>query len=57
MLLTNILLGIIIFVLIKIFSVLTDIDKKLSNKEAEKMKKFYSTLMDSIKKKKETVSK
>ena len=55
MLLTNILLGFIIFLLIIIFGCLTNIDRKISIVEAEKIEKFYKSLMDSIKK--ETVTK
>ena len=55
MLLTNILLGFIIFLLVIIFGGLTNIDRKISIVEAEKIEKFYKSLMDSIKK--ETVTK
>ena len=55
MLLTNILLGFIIFLLIIIFGCLTNIDRKISIVEAEKIEKFYKSLMDSIKK--ETITK
>jgi len=57
MLLTNILLGFIIFFLVLICGVLTNIDMKLNNTEAEKMQKLYRNLMDSIKKEKGAVNK
>jgi len=53
MLLTNILLGFIIFFLVLICGVLTNIDMKLNNTEAEKMQRFYKSLMGSIKRGKE----
>lgn len=49
-LITNILLGFIIFLLIIIFGGITSIDRKLSIANSEKKKKFYKSLMDSIKK-------
>lgn len=55
MLITNILLGIIIFFLVIIFGSIANIERKLSNYET--MQKFYKTLMDSIKKDKETILK
>jgi len=57
MLLTNILLGFIIFFLVLICGVLTNIDMKLNNTEAEKMQRFYKSLMGSIKKEKGAVTK
>lgn len=54
---TNILLGFIIFLLIIIFGSLINIDRKLSITEAEKMKRFHKSLIDSIKKEKEAVTK
>ena len=57
MLLTNILLGFIIFFLVLICGVLTNIDMKLNNTEAEKMQRFYKSLMGSIKKEKGAVNK
>ena len=57
MLMTNILLGFIIFLLIIIFGSLINIDRKSSITEAEKMQRFYKSLIDSIKKEKETVTK
>jgi len=55
MLLTNILLGFIIFLLVIIFGCLTNIDRKFSIVEADKMQRLYKSLMDSIKK--ETITK
>ena len=57
MLLTNILLGLIIFLLIIIFGSLINIDRKLSNEETAKMQRFYKSLMDSINREKETITK
>jgi len=53
MLLTNILLSFIIFCLVLIFGILIDIKTKLGNEEYLKVQKFYKSLTNSIKKKKE----
>ena len=51
MLINNILLAIIIFLLIIIFGGLVDIRTKIGNEEVERMRKFYKSVMDSVKKK------
>lgn len=55
--LTNILLGFIIFLLIIIFGCLSNIERKLSNEEYLKLQRFYKSLIKSIKKEKESISK
>ena len=53
MLVTNLLLCLVIFFLVLISGSLIEIDRKLSNEEQVKMKKFYDSLMESIRKKRE----
>jgi len=53
MLVTNLLLCLVIFFLMLISGSLIEIDRKLSNEEQAKMKKFYDSLMESIRKKRE----